>query len=114
MSEVRAKALIMIVSRPDAVEVAIEKIGPEITGYLFAEHPRQDRGRASGLEDRARFPHDMIDSRMNIRDFFGRFEYLLGLLVEEGYTQEDVVLDSVGGTTPIRLWFCYDDVRAEF
>lgn len=104
MSDVRVKALIMVVSRPDAVEVAVEKIAPEIIGLISSQniHARIVV-RASGLEDQARFLHAMVDSPMEIRDSFKRFEYLLGLLEEEGYGQEDVVLDATGGTTPMRL-----------
>ncbi len=104
MSEIRAKALIMVVSRPDAVEVAVEKIGPEIIGLISSQNIHSKIVvRASGLEDRARFLHGMVDSPMEIQDSFRRFEYLLGALVEEGYEQEDVVLDATGGTTPMRL-----------
>lgn len=104
MSDVRARALIMVVSRPDAIEVAVEKIGPEIIGLISSQniHARIVV-RASGLEDRARFLHGMVDSPMEIQDSFRRFEYLLGLLEEEGYGQENVVLDATGGTTPMRL-----------
>lgn len=104
MSDVRAKALIMVVSRPDAVEVAVEKIAPEIIGIISSQNIHAKIVvRASGLEDRARFLHGMVDSPMEIQDSFKRFEYLLGLLEEEGYGQEDVVLDATGGTTPMRL-----------
>ena len=104
MSDVRTKALIMVVSRPDAVEVAVEKIAPEIIGLISSQNIHAKIVvRASGLEDRARFLHAMVDSPMEIQDSFRRFEYLLGLLEEEGYGQEDVVLDATGGTTPMRL-----------
>ncbi len=94
----------MVVSRPDAIEVAVEKIGPEIIGLISSQniHARIVV-RACGLEDRARFLHGMVDSPMEIQDSFKRFEYLLGLLEEEGYGQEDLVLDATGGTTPMRL-----------
>lgn len=104
MSDVRAKALIMVVSRPDAIEVAVEKIAPEIIGLISSQNIHSKIVvRASGLEDRAQFLHGMVDSPMEIQDSFKRFEYLLGLLEEEGFDQEDVVLDATGGTTPMRL-----------
>ncbi len=104
MSDVRAKALIMVVSRPDAVGVAVEKIGPKIIGLISSQniHAKIVQ-RAIELEGRARFLHGIVDSPMEIQHAFGRFEYLLELLEEEGYGQEDVVLDATGGTTPMRL-----------
>ena len=104
MSDVGAKALIMVVSRPDAVDVAVEKMGPKIIGLISSQniHAKIVQ-RAIDLEGRARFLHGIVDSPMEIQHAFGRFEYLLELLEEEGYGQEDVVLDATGGTTPMRL-----------
>ena len=100
----KARALIMAVSRPDALDVAVEKVGPEIVGLITSQniHAKIVQ-RSIELEGRARFLHGMVDSPMEIQDSFGRFEYLLGLLEEEGYGEEDVLLDATGGTTPMRL-----------
>ncbi len=36
-SDVGAKALIMVVSRPDAVEIAVEKVGPEVMSLISSQ-----------------------------------------------------------------------------
>ena len=104
MSDVRAKALIMVVSRPEAVEVAVEKIEPEIIGLISSQNIHAKIVvKAAELEDRARFFHGMVDSPMEIRHAFERFEYLLSEFEKLGYGYEDLLLDATGGTTPMRL-----------
>ena len=104
MSDVRARALIMVVSRPEAVEVAVEKIGPETIGLISSQNIHAKIVvKAAELEDRTRFLHGMVDSPMEIRHAFERFEYLLSELEKLGYSQDGLLLDATGGTTPMRL-----------
>lgn len=104
MSGVRAKALIMVVSRPEAMEVAVEKIAPEILGLIAS---RNILGKvvlkATELEDRARFRYAIVDSPMEISHAFERFEHLLSEFEVLGYRYEDLLLGATGGTTPMRL-----------
>jgi hypothetical protein len=103
-SDVSAKALIMVVSRPDAVEIALEKVRPEVIGLLSSQKIHGKIAlKAAELEDRARFLHAIVDSPMEIRDAFERFEYLLSEIEKLGYGYEDLLLDATGGTTPMRL-----------
>ncbi len=104
MNDVRAKALIMVVSRPEAVEVAVDKIDPEIIGLISSQRIHAKIAvKAAELEDRARFLHGIVDSPMEIRHAFERFEYLLSEFEKLGYRYEDLLLDATGGTTPMRL-----------
>lgn len=99
------KALILLASRPETVEVAVEKLGPQVVGVIVSQEILETvtlkcselRGR--GVE----FRYRMVDSPMEIGDAFGRFEHLLSELEELGYGREEILLDATGGTTPMRL-----------
>jgi CRISPR-associated protein (TIGR02710 family) len=104
MNEVSAKALIMVVSRVDAVERAVERLAPEAVAVvssqdIFGEVAVECRK----LGEKAKFLYGIVDSPMEIRDSFGRFEYLFGELRKMGYSPEGIVLDATGGTTTMRL-----------
>lgn len=104
MSDVQAKALIMVVSRPEAVEIAVEKIGPEIIGLISSQNILGEIVvECANLKDRAQFRYGVVDSPMEISHAFERFEYLLSELEGLGYRYEDLLLDATGGTTPMRL-----------
>ncbi|MDP9487536.1 MAG: hypothetical protein M3Q49_17425, partial [Actinomycetota bacterium] len=104
MSDIRAKALIMVVSRPEAVEIAVEKIGPEIIGLISSQNILGEIVvKCANLKDRAQFRYGVVDSAMEISHAFERFEYLLSELEALGYPYKDLLLDATGGTTPMRL-----------
>ncbi len=99
------RALILLASRPETVEVAVERLGPEVVGVIVSQEILEtitlkcSQLRARGVE----FRYRMVDSPMEIGDAFSRFEHLLSELEELGYGREEVLLDATGGTTPMRL-----------
>lgn len=104
MSGVRARALIMVVSRPEAMEIAVYKIGPEIIGLIASQNILGEIAvECANLKDRVQFRYGIVDSPMEIGHAFERFEYLLSELEALGYRSEDLLLDATGGTTPMRL-----------
>ncbi len=98
------RALVMVVSRTDAVEVAVEELGPEVVGVILSQDIIGPVVTAcAGFEGRVAFRYRLVDSPMEIGDSFERFEHLLAELEGMGYAAEDVVLDATGGTTPMRF-----------
>jgi CRISPR-associated protein (TIGR02710 family) len=99
-----AKALIMVVSRTDAVEVAVEELKPEVVGVILSQDILGPVVmKCQELQDRATFHYRIVDSPMEIGDSFERFEHLLSEMENLGYAAEDVILDATGGTTPMRF-----------
>ncbi|MGF1472622.1 MAG: TIGR02710 family CRISPR-associated CARF protein [Rubrobacteraceae bacterium] len=98
------KALILLASRPESVEVAVGRLRPESVGVIVSQEilPAVVL-KCAELEDRARFYYRVVDSPMEISDAFGRFEHLLSELEDAGYPRNEVLLDATGGTTPMRL-----------
>jgi CRISPR-associated protein (TIGR02710 family) len=100
-----SKALILLASRPETVEVAVKKLGPEVLGVIVSQEILEavtlkcSELRAEGVE----FRYRMVDSPMEIGDAFERFEHLLSELEEIGFGREEILLDATGGTTPMRL-----------
>ena len=97
------KALIMVVSRTDTIERAVEEFAPEVVGLILSQDilppvvlKVQELGPTTYL-------YRIVDSPMEIGDSFERFEHLLSELEGMGYAPEDVVLDVTGGTTPMRF-----------
>ncbi len=104
MTVIPCKALIMLVSRTDAVRTAVEALGPEVVGIISSQDFLGPVARTcEELESRAMFRYRLVDSPMEIHDSFERFEHLFSELESLGYSAEDVVLDASGGTTPMRL-----------
>ncbi|MGH3088384.1 MAG: TIGR02710 family CRISPR-associated CARF protein, partial [Rubrobacteraceae bacterium] len=104
MSEVSAKALIMVVSRPDAAERAVERLSPEAVAVISSQEVLGEVVvRCQSLKGRARFLYGIVDSPMEIEDAFGRFERLLSELENIGYAREDIALDATGGTAPMKI-----------
>ncbi len=104
MSEVSAKALIMVVSRPDAVERAVERLSPGAVAVISSQEVLGEVVvRCQGLRERARFVYGIVDSPMEIEDAFGRFERLLSELETLGYVHENITLDVTGGTAPMKI-----------
>ncbi len=98
------RALIMLVSRTDAVETAVEALGPEVVGIISSQDFLGPVARTcEDLESRVMFRYRLVDSPMEIHDSFERFEHLLSELESLGYAAQDIVLDASGGTTPMRL-----------
>lgn len=98
------KALILLASRPESVEVAVGRLRPESVGVIVSQEILPAVvAKCSEFGDRVRFLYRIVDSPMEISDAFGRFEHLLSELEENGYSREEVLLDATGGTTPMRL-----------
>lgn len=99
------KALILLTSRPESVEIAVGKLGPETIVVIFSREVLEAvaakcaelRGRGVG------FTYALVEDPMEIRDSFNRFERMLSELEESGYSREEILLDATGGTTPMRL-----------
>ncbi len=104
MTVVPCKALIMVVSRTDAVEVAVDELKPEVVGVIVSQDILEPIvAKCAELGSRAKFRYRIVDSPMEIAHSFERFEHLLSEIESEGYALEDVVLDATGGTTPMRF-----------
>ncbi len=104
MTVIPCKALIMLVSRTDAVRTAVEALEPEVVGIISSQDFLAPVARTcEDLEARVVFRYRLVDSPMEIHDSFERFEHLFSELEGLGYSTEEVVLDASGGTTPMRL-----------
>lgn len=99
-----AKALILLASRPESVEIAVERLEPEVVGLIVSQEILPAVvSKCSEFVGRVRFLYRIVDSPMEIGDSFERFEHLLSELEGSGYSRGEVVLDATGGTTPMRL-----------
>ncbi len=103
MTPATCKALIVVVSRTEPIELAVEKFRPEVVGLILSQDilpPVVMKVQELGTTE---FLYRMVDSPMEIGDSFERFEHLLAELEGMGYVPEDVILDVTGGTTPMRF-----------
>jgi len=104
MTAVQCKALILVVSRFDTVEIAVEELEPEVVGVILSQDILGPIvTKCAELEPRTRFRYRLVDSPMEIGNSFERFEHLLSELESLGFAPEDVILDVTGGTTPMRF-----------
>jgi hypothetical protein len=104
MTAVQCKALILVVSRFDTVEIAVEELKPEVVGVnLSHDILGPIVTKCEQLEPRIKFRYRMIDSPMELGHSFERFEHLLSELEGLGYASAEVILDVTGGTTPMRF-----------
>ena len=104
MSNVPTKALVMVVSRTDTIERAVEEFEPEVVGVILSQDILGPIvTKCTELEPRTTFLYRIVDSPMEISHSFERFEHLLSELEGLGYAPQDVILDVTGGTTPMRF-----------
>jgi CRISPR-associated protein (TIGR02710 family) len=104
MTAVQCKALILVVSRFDTVEIAVEELKPEVVGVILSHDILGPIvTKCEQLEPRIKFRYRMVDSPMEIGHSFERFEHLLSELEGFGYASAEVILDVTGGTTPMRF-----------
>ncbi len=104
MSNVRARALIMVASRTDTIQLAVQEFEPEMVGVILSQDILGPIvAKCEELEARTTFRYRIVDSPMEISHSFERFEHLLSELESLGYAPEDVILDVTGGTTPMRF-----------
>jgi CRISPR-associated protein (TIGR02710 family) len=104
MSDAQVRALIMVVSRTETIEVAVNELKPAVVGVILSQDILGPIvTKCQELEPGATFRYRIVDSPMEIGDSFERFEHLLSELESLGYTPQDVVLDVTGGTTPMRF-----------
>ena len=99
------KAIILVTSRPESVEVAVETSRPEVLALIFSQDvllavaAKCSELSGSGVS----FRHRMVDRPMEIDDAFSKFALALSDLEEMGFSHERVLLDVTGGTTPMRV-----------
>ena len=104
MSDTRTRALIMVVSRTDTIELAVKEFEPEMVGVILSQDILGPIvAKCTELEPSTSFLYRIVDSPMEISHSFERFEHLLSELESLAYTPQDVVLDVTGGTTPMRF-----------
>ena len=104
MSDTRTRALIMVVSRTDTIELAVKEFEPEMVGVILSQDILGPIvAKCQELEPGATFRYRIVDSPMEISHSFERFEHLLSELESLGYAPQDVILDVTGGTTPMRF-----------
>ena len=102
---INSKALILLTSRPESVDIAVRELRPKILGVIFSQDvllavaAKCSELGGEGVE----FRYRMVDDPMEIGDAFEKFELMLSELEELGYGREEVLLDATGGTTPMRL-----------
>src|SRR5215213_10731135 len=95
-----AKALIMLVSRLDTLEVAVDTLAPETVGVITSQNIlKQVVLKCAELEERGTtFEYSLVDSVMEIGHAFERFVYLLDGFRERGYEPGEIMLDATGGS----------------
>ena len=99
-----SNALILLASRPESVEIAVQKLRPETLSVIVSQEILEAVVlKCSELKGEARFLYRVVGSPMEIGDSFSRFEHLLSELEGMGYGRGEVLLDATGGTTPMRL-----------
>lgn len=97
-------ALIMVVSRQDSVAAAVEQLSPEVIAVISSQQFFADLAeKCLEYRGRVQFVYEIVDSPMEIRASFERFEHALSELEQLGYSANDATLDATGGTTPMRL-----------
>jgi hypothetical protein len=102
---INSKALILLTSRPESVEIAEMEMGPKVLGVTISQDillgvaARCSELGTEGVESRYR----MVEDPMEIGDAFAKFELMLSELEDVGYGREEILLDATGGTTPMRL-----------
>lgn len=99
------KALILVTSRPESVEVAVRTLRPEVLAVIFSQDVLLAvAAKCSELDgEGVGFRHRMVDHPMEIQDAFAKFGLALSDLEDLGYGHEEILLDATGGTTPMRL-----------
>lgn len=99
-----ARSLILLASRPESVEIAVERLRPEVVGVIVSQEILPAVvAKCSELGGGVRFLYRIVDSPMEIGHSFERFEHLLSELEGLGYPRDEFLLDATGGTTPMRL-----------
>jgi CRISPR-associated protein (TIGR02710 family) len=100
-----AKAIILLASRPETVQIAVERLAPATLGVIFSQDVLLAIAqKCSELGDRGvGFRFRVVDDPMEISDAFSKFELMLSELESAGHSRENVLLDATGGTTPMRL-----------
>ncbi len=105
MIDLSRSAVILVASRPESLQIVVERLGPKVLGLILSQEILIElAAKCRELEDTGvEFLFRIVDSPMEIGDAFNRFEHLLSELLNKGYGKDDVLLDVTGGTTPMRL-----------
>lgn len=98
------RALILLASRPESVEIAVRQMQPEVLVVIVSQEVLEVVVlKGSELKSETRLLYRMVDDPMEISDAFQKFELALSDLEALGYGRDEVLLDATGGTTPMRL-----------
>ena len=98
------KALILLASRPESVEIAVREMRPEVLAVIVSQEVLEAVVmKGTELKGETRLLYRMVDDPMEISDAFYKFELALSDLEALGYGRAEVFLDATGGTTPMRL-----------
>lgn len=102
---VSPKALILLTSRPESLEIAVKQLRPEVLAVIVSQEVLEAVVLKGAELKRAglRLLYRMVDDPMEISNAFSAFELALSDLEELGYGRGEVWLDATGGTTPMRL-----------
>ncbi|MGH3088093.1 MAG: hypothetical protein ACRDSJ_12335, partial [Rubrobacteraceae bacterium] len=98
-----AKALILLASRPDPVEIAIEELAPECMAVISSQQVFPAVVKKCAEFDSVRFFYRMVDRPMELSAAFEKFDLALEDLEEAGYGRDDILLDATGGTSPMKI-----------
>jgi len=99
-----SRAIILLASRPESVEIAVREMRPEVLAVIVSQEVLEPVVlKGTELKDEARLLYRMVDDPMEISDAFHKFKLALSDLEALGYGREEILLDATGGTTPMRL-----------
>jgi hypothetical protein len=86
------------------VEIAVRKMRPGVLAVIVSQEVLEAVVlKGTELKGEARLLYRMVDDPMEISDAFHKFELALSDLEALGYGREGLLLDTTGGTTPMRL-----------
>ncbi len=99
------RALILLASRPESVELLVRRLRPEVLGLIVSQGIIEPVVlKCAELNGQGvRFLYRLVNSPMEISESFQSFESVLSELEGLGYGYQEVLLDATGGTTPMRL-----------
>jgi hypothetical protein len=85
------KSIILLASRPETVEIAVQRLAPAMSGVIFSQDVLLAIAeKCKELEDRnVVFRFKMVDDPMEISDTFSKFEPMLAELESAGLSSEE-------------------------
>jgi hypothetical protein len=100
-----AQALIIIALRAKAVETAIDHLQPKMVAVVTSQESIDDMfvGCMPFRERGVEFKWHPMDDSMQIGEAFRRFDRVRAQFQRSGYSNSEILLDAMGGTTPLRV-----------